>query len=155
MAAHLDEHERSKGNKRNGKKSKKIKSSLGEFEIATPQDRHSNFEPQFISKRETALADNLSSKIIGLYGLGDSLRDISGHIKKMYVVEISHSTLSDITDRIIPLVKEWQNRVLEEFYPIIWLDAMHYKVKCEGRVVNREINPLRSGSPWMNGRNPG
>jgi putative transposase len=139
MAAHLDEHERSKGNKRNGKKSKKIKSSLGEFEIATPQDRHSNFEPQYIRKRETVLADNLSSKIIGLYGLGTSLRDISGHIKKMYDVEISHSTLSEITDRVIPLVKEWQNRVLEEFYPIIWLDAMHYKVKYEGRVVNRAV----------------
>ena len=139
MATHLDEIERSKGNKRNGKKTKKVKSILGEFEIETPQDRHSSFEPQYIRKRESVLADNLAPQIIALYGLGNSFRDISSHIKKMYDVEISHSTLSEITDRVIPMVKEWQNRALDEFYPIVWLDAMHYKVKYEGRVVSRAV----------------
>lgn len=139
IASHLDEHERSKGNKRNGKKTKKVKSFFGEFEIETPQDRHSSFEPQYIRKRESVLADNLAPQIIGLYGLGNSFRDISSHIKKMYDVEISHSTLSEITNRVIPLVKEWQNRALEELYPIAWLDAMHFKVRHEGQVVNRAV----------------
>lgn len=139
MADHLDDSQRSRGNKRNGKKTKKVKTLDGEFEIFTPQDRQSSFEPQLIRKRESILADNLASQIIGLYGLGTSFRDISRHIKKMYDVEVSHSTLSEITDRVIPLVKEWQNRVLDEFYPIVWLDAMHYKVKHEGRVVSRAV----------------
>ena len=139
MTSHLDQNQRSNGNKRNGKKSKTVKTLDGVFEISTPQDRHSNFEPQLIRKRETVLADNLAPQIIALYGLGNSFRDISNHIKKMYNVEVSHSTLSEITDRIIPLVKEWQNRALDEFYPIVWLDAMHFKVKHEGRVVNRAV----------------
>lgn len=139
MAGHLDEAERSNGNKRNGKKSKTVKTLGGEFEILTPQDRHSSFEPQLIRKRETVLADNLAPQIIALYGLGNSFRDISNHIKKMYDVDVSHSTLSEITDRVIPLVKEWQNRALDELYPIVWLDAMHFKVKHEGRVVSRAV----------------
>ena len=81
MEAHLDSEERSVGNKRNGKGKKTIKSSTGSFEIETPQDRQSSFEPQIVKKRETILADNLQDKIIGLYGLGMSFRDISAHIK--------------------------------------------------------------------------
>ena len=102
-------------------------------------DRQSNFEPQIVKKRETVLADNLAPKIIGLYGLGMSFRDISSHIKEMYDVEISHDTLSEITDRVIPMVKEWQNRPLEAVYPIVWLDAMHYKVRDGGKVVSRAV----------------
>jgi transposase-like protein len=139
MSGHLDESQRSKGNKRNGKKSKTVKTLGGEFEILTPQDRHSSFEPQLIRKRETILAENLAPQIIALYGLGNSFRDISNHIKKMYDVDVSHSTLSEITDRVIPLVKEWQNRALDELYPIVWMDAMHFKIKHEGRVVSRAV----------------
>ena len=139
LAAHLDDDERKLGNKRNSKKSKTLKTHSGDIEIATPQDRQSSFEPQLVKKRETVLADNLAPKIIGLYGLGMSFRDISNHIKEMYDVEISHSTLSEITDRVIPLVKEWQSRPLESLYTIVWLDAMHYKVRDEGRVVNRAV----------------
>jgi len=139
MAAHLNEHERSQGNKRNGKGIKTLKTSDGMVTISTPQDRQSNFEPQIVKKRETVLADNLAPKIIGLYGLGMSFRDISQHIKEMYDVEISHDTLSEITDRVIPLVKEWQNRPLEAVYPIVWLDAMHYKVRDGGKVVSRAV----------------
>src|SRR5690606_7997373 len=84
MSSHLDDIERISGNKRNGKKSKTLKTGSGEFEISTPQDRSSNFEPQLVKKRETVLADNLAPKIIGLYGLGMSFRDIQGHIKEMY-----------------------------------------------------------------------
>ena len=136
---HLDDSERSRGNKRNGKGTKTIKSSSGSFEIETPQDRQSSFRPEIIKKRETILADNLQDKIIGLYGLGMSFRDISSHIQEMYDMEISHSVLSDITERIIPKVKAWQNRPLEDLYPIIWLDAMHFKVRHEGKVVSRAL----------------
>jgi transposase-like protein len=139
MDSHLDAEERQNGNKRNGKGTKTLKTSTGEVVIDTPQDRSSSFEPQIVRKRETVLADNLAPKIIGLYGLGMSFRDISEHIKEMYDVEISHTTLSDITDRIIPKVKEWQNRPLESLYTIVWLDAMFYKVKDGGKVVSRAV----------------
>lgn len=136
---HLDEGERNRGNRRNGKGKKIIKSSDGSFELETPRDREGSFEPDIVKKRETILADNLENKIIGLYGLGMSLRDISNHIKEMYDTEISATTLSGITDRIIPQIKEWQSRPLEETYCILWLDAMHYKVKEEGRVTSRAV----------------
>ena len=139
MTTHLDDLERISGNKRNGKKTKTLKTGSGEIEISTPQDRSSSFEPQLVKKRETVLADSLAPKIIGLYGLGMSFRDISNHIKEMYDVEISHSTLSEITDRVIPQVKAWQCRPLESLYTIVWLDAMHYKVRDEGRVVSRAV----------------
>ena len=139
MEEHLDSEERQQGNKRNGKGKKTIKSATGPVEIETPQDRQSTFEPQIIKKRETVLADSLQDKIIGLYGLGMSLRDISDHIREMYDTEISHTVLSQITDRIIPEVKAWQNRPLESVYCIVWLDAMHYKVRHEGRVEHKAL----------------
>lgn len=139
MEGHLDTEERSKGNKRNGKGKKTIKSGFGTFDIETPQDRHSNFEPELVKKRQSILADNLSDKIIGLYGLGMSYRDISSHIKEMYDTNISHTVLSQITDRIIPDVKAWQGRPLESLYCIVWLDAMHYKVKVEGKIKHKAL----------------
>ena len=139
MESHLDASERVQGNKRNGKGKKTIKSSLGSFEIETPQDRHSNFEPEIVKKRQTILADNLSDKIIGLYGLGMSYRDISSHIKELYDTEISHTVLSQITDKIIPDIKAWQSRPLEPLYCIVWLDAMHYKVKVDGKIKHRAL----------------
>lgn len=139
MEEHLSEEERESGNKRNGKSTKTLKTIDGEVVIETPQDRKSTFSPEIVKKRETILADNLASKIIGLYGLGMSFRDISSHIEEMYDVSISHSTLSEITERIIPQVKEWQSRPLESMYTIVWLDAMHYKVKNGGKVENRAV----------------
>jgi len=139
MDAHLSPEQRKGGNKRNGKGSKTVKSSAGSFQIETPQDRQSSFEPELIKKRQTVLADSLADKIIGLYGLGMSLRDIRSHIAEMYDTDISHTVLSQITDRIIPEVKAWQNRPLEAVYCIVWLDAMHYKVRTEGRVEHKAI----------------
>lgn len=139
MEEHLDESERNKGNRKNGTSKKTVKSSDGSFELETPRDRESNFEPEIVKKRETILADNLEKKIIGMYGLGMSLRDISEHIKEMYDTEISAATLSAITDRVIPQVKEWQSRSLDELYCIVWMDAMHYKVKDEGKVTSRAV----------------
>lgn len=142
LEAEMEEHlskERAQGNKRNGKGSKTVKSSSGELEIQTPQDRHSSFEPEIVRKRQRILADNLEDKIIGLYGLGTSLRDISAHIQEMYDTEISTSVLSEITDRIVPKVKAWQSRPLESIYCIVWLDAMFYKVREEGKVVHKAL----------------
>lgn len=102
MKTHLDEADRIKGNKRNGFKPKTVKSMSGPIELDIPQDRHSNFTPEIVKKRETILADSLSEKIIGLYDLGMSLRDISDHIAEMYDVAVSAATLSEITDRVVP-----------------------------------------------------
>ena len=137
LEAHLDDEERSLGNRKNGKGSKVLKTSSGSIEVNTPRDRLSSFEPEMIKKRETIMAQNLEDKIIGLYGLGMSLRDISNHIKETYDTDISATTLSTITDKVIPLVKEWQQRPLESLYCIVWLDAMYYKVKEEGRTQTR------------------
>lgn len=139
MDSHMDDFERSNGNRRNGKSSKQIRTSDGTIDIATPRDRRSNFEPQLVKKRETILAESLEKKILGMYGLGMSLRDISSHLKEMYDTHISHSTLSSITDKIIPEVKEWQSRSLDSLYTIVWMDAMHYKVKEDHRFVSRAV----------------
>lgn len=139
LEAHLDEAERSRGNRRNGKTTKEVRTSSGTITVETPRDRASSFAPELVRKRETILAESLESKILGMYGLGMSLRDISKHIKDMYDTDISHATLSAITDKIIPEVKEWQSRPLEELYTIVWLDAMHYKVKEDHRMVSHAV----------------
>ena len=139
METHLDDIERSRGNRRNGKTSKELRTSAGTIVVDTPRDRTSSFEPELIRKRETILAESLESKILGMYGLGMSLRDISKHIQDMYDTNISHATLSAITDKIIPEVKEWQSRPLEELYTIVWLDAMHYKVKEDHRMISHAV----------------
>lgn len=139
LDAHLDESERKEGNRRNGKGTKTVQTSAGPVEIETSRDRNATFEPELIKKRETVLADTLETKILGMYGLGMSFRDISAHLKETYDADISHATLSAITDRIIPVIKEWQARPLESVYCIVWLDAMHYKVKDQGKIVPRAV----------------
>ena len=125
-------------NRRNGHGRKQLRTSEGSMELTTPRDRSGSFEPEIVKKRQTILGDSLESKILGLYSLGMSLRDISAHIKEMYDTDISPMYLSEITDRIIPEVRLWQARQLEEVYTIVWLDAMFYKVKNEsGHVVTR------------------
>lgn len=137
MEAHLTKTGRDNGNRRNGLTQKVLKTKEGSFELITPRDREGDFEPQIVRKRETILAESLEDKIIALYGLGMSLRDISAHIKDMYDTDISATTLSTIIDKIIPLVIEWQQRPLESTYCIVWLDAMYYKVKEDGKFLTR------------------
>jgi transposase-like protein len=134
---HLEQEDISQDNRKNGYSTKLLKTGAGTIELDTPRDRNSDFSPEIVKKRETILANSLESKIIGMYGLGMSFRDISAHIKDMYDTDISASTLSAITDKVIPLVKEWQVRPLEDIYCIVWLDGMHYKVKQDGRVQSR------------------
>lgn len=137
LDGHLDEDQRATGNRKNGKGKKQLKTSSGTIEVNTPRDRLGSFEPEVVKKRETIMAQSLEDKIIGLYSIGTSLRDISAHIKETYDTDISATTLSAITDKVIPLVKEWQQRPLEALYCIVWLDAMYYKVKEDGRTQTR------------------
>ena len=138
LSAHLDDEEEEDSNRRNGHSSKQIKSSVGSFELSTPRDRNGSFSPEIVKKRQTILADTLEDRIIGMYGLGMSTRDISKHIEETYGTEVSHTVISEVTDRIIPKVREWQSRPLEAVYAMVWLDAMFYKVKDEqGHVVTR------------------
>lgn len=135
---HLQENKAEEVNRRNGHGSKHLRTSEGTMELSTPRDRIGSFEPEIVKKRQTILADSLESKIIGLYGLGMSLRDIAAHIKEMYDTDISHTVLSEVTDRVIPAIRLWQAHALEEVYTIVWLDAMYYKVKDEsGHVITR------------------
>lgn len=143
LAAHLNEPpgaaEPVLPNRRNGHTTKQLKTNSGTLQLSTPRDRAGTFEPELVKKRQTILADSLEERILGMYGLGMSLRDISVHIEEMYGTAISHTVLSEITDRIIPKVKAWQSRSLEAVYPIVWLDAMYYKVRSEesGKVMTR------------------
>ena len=138
LEEHFQENKEEQINRRNGHGTKQLRTSEGTMELTTPRDRSGSFEPEIVKKRQTILADSLEDKILGLYGLGMSLRDIAAHIKEMYDSDISHTVLSEITDRIIPAIRLWQSRELEDIYTIVWLDAMYYKVKDEsGHVVTR------------------
>jgi len=112
MEEHLENEEPEAENHRNGY-SKDLKTADGTIELNTPRDRNSDFSLEIVKKCETILAESLEFRIIGMYGLGMSFRDISPHIKEMYDTDISAATLSAITDKVIPLVKEWQNRPLD------------------------------------------
>jgi len=129
-----------KSNRRNGFNKKKIKgASDGTFELETPRDRNGTFEPQIVKKHQTTISDEIEEKIISMYGLGMSYRDISSHIEDIYQVSISTATISAVTDKIITKVKEWQSRPLEPIYPFVWLDAIHYKIKDGGKYVSKAV----------------
>ena len=137
MEGHLEGS--SKMNRRNGKTGKQVKTSFGSVEIETPRDRNSSFEPQLLPKRQTTLGDGLDHKVIALYGLGMSYKDICKHLEELYGLTVSPATLSTITDKIIEEVKSWQNRPLESVYPFVWLDAIHYKVKEDGAIKTKAV----------------
>lgn len=139
MEEHLKTTRKTDQNRRNGKKSKNLQSSLGSFEIKTPRDRMSSFEPKTIEKRQVSISSDIDKKILGLYGLGMSYSDIQKHLKEMYDFDISDGTITGITDQLLPVIKEWQNRPLESIYPLLWLDAMHYKVREDGVVKSKAI----------------
>lgn len=136
MEAHIAS-ETSEGTRRNGKTKKTVKTASGSFELETPRDRNGTFEPQIVKKRQTILTDELDEKILALYGLGTSYKDISGHIKDMYGIEVSTATISAITDKLLTTITEWRNRPLEDVYPIVFLDAIFFKQREAGRVVTK------------------
>ena len=136
---HLGEEERDKGNRRNGKSSKKLKTSSGPVELDTPRDRQSSFTPQIVGKREVYLGDDLEEKIIKLYARGMSYADIQAHLSEIYDLDVSSGKLSQITDKIIPELEAWRSRPLEALYPIVYLDAVHFKVREGGRVASKAM----------------
>lgn len=137
LEAHLDEDE--EPNRKNGKGRKKVKTSMGQVEIATPRDRNGTFEPELIGKRQRTLGVDLDRQIIALYARGASYGDIQDHLMEMYGIDASTATISRVTDKILPLIQEWRSRPLDPVYPFVWLDAIHYKIRHEGRVMNRAV----------------
>lgn len=136
---HLEGKDPEVKNRRNGRTPKNLKSSLGSFEILTPRDREGSFNPQIIPKGQRTLPGDLDEKIIGLYGLGMSYSDIQGHIAEMYGLQVSDGLINSITDKVIPTIREWQARPLERLYCIIWMDAMHFKVREDGQVRAKAV----------------
>ena len=126
-------------NRKNGTSSKTIKTEGGEFILDTPRDRAGSFEPQLVKKNQTHLTDDIEEKVLSMYSLGLSYRDISKHIEDMYKIELSAGTISNITDKIISKVKEWQERPLEPIYTFVWLDAIHYKIKDAGKYDTKAV----------------
>lgn len=128
MDSHLTSESRSSGNRRNGHMPKEIQTPVGPVGILTPRDRNGSFDPQTVKKRETFIADNMADKIISLYALGNSTREISNWVEDNLGQSLSADTISNITDRIMPELESWRIRPLEDVYPIVWMDAIHYKV---------------------------
>lgn len=140
MDAHLSEESRESGNRRNGKMSKTVQTQYGEVTVETPRDRDGSFDPQTVRKRETILAEGMADQIIGMYAFGTSTREISSYFEREFNTRLSAETISAITDRVLPEIKEWKSRSLDAVYAICWLDAIHYKVKDDtGRAVTRAI----------------
>ena len=138
MEAEMDDHlgypksERSDSDDyRNGYKSKRVNSSYGSMDIDVPQDRKSTFEPQIVKKRQKDISD-IDQKIISMYAKGMTTRQISETIEDIYGFETSEGFISDVTDKILPQIEDWQNRPLDEVYPILYIDAIHYSVRDNG-----------------------
>lgn len=137
LEAHIEGQE--EPNRKNGKGRKQVKTPVGNIEIETPRDRNGTFEPEILAKRQKTLGVDLDRQIIALYARGASYSDIRDHLSEMYDLDVSPATISRVTDKILPLIQEWRSRPLERVYPFVWLDAIHYKVRHEGRVVNRAV----------------
>lgn len=123
-------------NYRNGHSSKSVRSSYGEVPIDVPRDRNSQFEPKAIKKYEKD-CNELDKKIIGLYARGMSTRDIQSELEDLYGIDVSPSMISKITDKVMGAAAEWQNRMLDPVYPIVYMDAIHFKVRDEHRIVTK------------------
>jgi putative transposase len=126
------------GNSRNGKSQKKLKGESGEMTIEVPRDRNGTFEPQLVGKHQTRF-EGFDTKILSMYGLGMTVRDIQSHLHEMYGVEVSPGLISEVTDSIQEEVKAWQDRPLEAVYPIVYLDALMVKMRHDGKVENRAV----------------
>lgn len=134
MTEHLgyDEYERSDStNSRNGRKTKTIRSKYGETTIEVPQDRNASFQPKVVKKRQKDISA-IDDKIISMYAKGMTTRQISEQIEDIYGFEVSESFVSDVTDKILPQIEEWQDRSLDTLYPIVFVDAIHFSVRDNG-----------------------
>ncbi|WP_432323253.1 IS256 family transposase [Yersinia enterocolitica] len=141
LAAELDSHlaQDLEANRKNGSGKKTIKAPTGRFELTTPRDRNGTFEPQLVKKHQTTLSDEIERKIIRMFALGMSYKDISQEIEDLYAFSVSSATISAVTDKVIPELKQWQQRPLEAVYPFVWLDAIHYKIRENGRYQSKAV----------------
>jgi len=143
MEGEIDHHmlyeETEVKNRKNGKTKKTVRTTGGSFELETPRDRNNSYEPEIVKKRQVFLGGEVEKKILSLYAFGMSYKDICEHIEEMYGVEVSPALISAVTDKLIPEVESWQNRPLDECYPMIWMDAMHFKVREDGRVKSKAV----------------
>jgi putative transposase len=126
------------GNSRNGKSRKKIRGEFGELELETPRDREGTFEPKIVAKHQTRFT-GFDEKIVSMYALGMTTRDIQSHLKEIYGVEVSAPLISAVTDAVIEEVKAWQSRPLDRVYPIVYLDALQVKIRDGQHVNNRAV----------------
>jgi transposase-like protein len=124
-------------NRKNGVSSKTMKSSNGTFELDTPRDRNGSFEPELVKKNQTHMSDELESKMLSLFALGNSYSQIADHIEDMYGIHFSKPAITAITDKLIPKLEEWKKRPLESIYPFVYLDAIHYKVREDGTYISK------------------
>ncbi len=126
-------------NSRNGHSSKTLKTSFGELEVDVPRDRKGEFDPVILKKNQTSVTQDVEEKILSMYAKGMTTSDIETHIRDIYGLEISDTTVSRITDKILPIAKEWQQRPLEPIYAVVFLDAIHYHVRSEGQIVKKAV----------------
>jgi transposase-like protein len=123
-------------NSRNGKSKKTVVSEYGEQEISVPRDRLGEFEPLVVKKHQSNVT-GIEDQIIALYAKGVSTREIQDHLQHLYGIEVSPTLISNVTNKIVPMIKEWQNRPLQSVYAVVFLDAIHFKVKQDGAIVNK------------------
>ena len=126
-------------NSRNGYSKKTLKTSFGETEIKVPRDRNGEFEPQLVKKNQTTLTGDIEEKILSMYAKGMTTSDIESHIQEIYGLDCSDTTISRITDKILPVVREWQSRPLEDIYAVVFMDAIHFHVRSEGQIVKKAV----------------
>ncbi len=123
-------------NKRNGKTGKRVISEIGDLHVSTPRDRNGDFEPELIGKRQRELTSGLDDQILALYAQGNSIEDVRRLLEDIYGVSISAGRISQITDKVLPEIQEWRTRSLQSFYPVVYLDAIHFKVRQDGKYIN-------------------
>ena len=124
---------------RNGHSSKNLRTSFGDVEVSVPRDRKGEFEPQLLKKNQTCISQDIEEKILSMYAKGMTTGDIEAHIQDIYGLSVSDITVSRITDKILPVAKEWQQRPLESIYAVVFLDAIHYHVRSEGQIVKKAV----------------
>ena len=126
-------------NSRNGYTGKTLKTSLGDMEITIPRDRKGEFDPQLVKKNQMTLNGDIEEKILSMYAKGMTTSDIEAHIRDIYGISVSDSTISRVTDKILPVVKEWQQRPLESIYAVVFMDAIHFHVRSEGQIIKKAV----------------
>ena len=126
-------------NSRNGHSSKNLRTSFGDVEVSVARDRKGEFEPQLLKKNQTSIRQDIEEKILSVYAKGMTTGDIEAHIQDIYGLSVSDTTVSRITDKILPVAKEWQQRPVESIYAVVFLDAIHYHVRSEGQIVKKAV----------------